>query len=255
METYNIELPKVINNFFTNDELSEFNKYMDNLLNTKNFHFFNKSSNTLTDGWVINHFVGRINITILPADIPENFVNIFEKYKNQINEKAKLSFIELVRYSTKFGNSKINPHIDPSSKQDFMLNVQLKSTKQWPISQFINNEVKTNSLKDNECLIMDVAKDVHWRDPISLEDSDYVDMIFVHYNDNRRVPTPIEWYPHPPEWKEKGKDLHDQYTKLVELAYSKTKMESFEEIQKRIKEEIISAGVRSLLNIGIKNID
>jgi hypothetical protein len=172
MQTYNIELPKVINNFFTDGELDKFNKYMDNLLNTKSFHFFNEASNTLTDGWIINHFVGRINITILPRDIPEIFINVFEKYKNEINKDAKLSFIELVRYSTKFGNPKINPHIDPSSKQDFMLNIQLKSTKNWPISQFINDEVETSVLEDNECLVMDVAKDVHWRDPIALENNE-----------------------------------------------------------------------------------
>ena len=255
MQTYNIELPKVINNFFTADELNEFNKYMENLINTKSFYFFNEASNTLTDGWIINHFVGRINITILPRDIPEIFINVFEKYKNEINKDAKLSFIELVRYSTKFGNPKINPHIDPSSKQDFMLNIQLKSTKNWPISQFINDEVETSVLEDNECLVMDVAKDVHWRDPIALKNNDYVDMIFVHYNDNRRVPSPVEWYPHPPEWKEKGKDLHDKYTTLVDLAYYKTKKESIADLEKRIKNQIVSAGVRSALDIEIKDID
>lgn len=252
MKTYNIELPQVINNFFSDTELDEFISYMDDLLATKNFYFFNDASNTLTDGWIINHFVGRINITILPKSIPDKFIDIFEKHKDKINKDSKLSFIELVRYSTKFGNPKINPHIDPSSKQDFMLNVQIKSTKQWPISQFINDKIETTSLKDNECLIMDVAKDVHWRDPVPLENNDYVDMLFVHYTDNRRVPTPIEWYPHPPEWKEKGKDITDKYNTLVDYFYFSKRKESFSELEKRIKSEITSSGVRSMFQIDTK---
>lgn len=232
--TYDVKMPYVIKNFFNEQELDLSKQYVKYLLSNRKFVEYDPAKKKENAGsWVINHFVGRINIMLPASEIPNDFIGILERYKNQINSKAKLDGVEVVIYSNMYGNPRIDPHIDPPSKRDFMFNIQLDSNINWPISEYIENQIKTTVLNNNECLVMDVVKYVHWREPIKLNDGEYMAMVFVYFDDEQRQPYPDDWYPHPPEWKRVGMEIHSEYSNKMSLLYPEDH-DDYDKIKERI---------------------
>lgn len=211
---------ETIKNFFSEKELETCKRYIKLLFDNRSFVYYDPEKKKENAGsWVINHFVGRINILLNKNEIPDEFIKILESYKEKINHNAKLDSVEVVVYSNLYGNPRLDPHIDPPSKRDFMLNIQVDSTLRWPIVQHFENENVYTILNNNECLPMDVVNSVHWREPIKINDNDYVVMIFAYFDDENIKPYPQEWYPHPPMWKKNGMGIQRKFTEQIIEVY------------------------------------
>lgn len=225
---------ETIKNFFTEEQLHLCKKYIKILYDTREFVYYDAEKKKENAGsWVINHFVGRINILLNKSDIPTEFLNLLDFYRQKINNNSTLDSVEVVVYSSLYGNPRLDPHIDPPSKRDFMLNIQVDSTLRWPIVQHIDNKNVYTILNNNECLPMDVVNNVHWREPIKINDNDYVVMIFAYFNDESIEPYPQDWYPHPPMWKKNGMDVQKKFTEQVAEVYG-TESDNYDKIKEKV---------------------
>jgi hypothetical protein len=156
--------------------------YIQTLMLQKDYVFINEVDKKQSGGkWVVNHYVGKVNITIDKGNLPVDIFNLVTKYSKEINSNSEFSFIEFVRYSNDFGNPRVDPHIDPPSKQAFMFNLQIDANIDWPLVEYIDEKISEIILKNNECAVMDVNRVVHWRKPMAFKDRNYVDMAFIHF--------------------------------------------------------------------------
>jgi len=225
---------EIIKNFFTEEQLDLCKKYIKNLYANKKFVYYDSEKKKENAGcWVVNHFVGRINILLNKSQIPPEFLNLLELHRKKINNNSVLDSIEIVVYSNLYGNPRLDPHIDPPTKRDFMLNIQIDSTLSWPIVQHINDNSVYHVLNNNECLPMDVVNNVHWREPIKINDDDYVVMIFAYFDDESITPYPKDWYPHPPMWKKNGVEIRKKFTEQIIENYG-VDSDNFNSIKERV---------------------
>jgi hypothetical protein len=243
--------PYVIENFFDETEYKTIKNYMHSLMREREYVFINDVSKLEgRDKWIINHYVGRINITIDKEYFPEELTAIISKHSKDLNPNSEFSFIEFVRYSKAFGYPRIDPHIDPPSKQTFMFNVQIDANIKWPLVEYIDDLPVETVLNNNECAVMNVDRIVHWRKPMYFNDGDYVDMAFIHFNDENIEPVPKEWYPHPPSWKEDRAFIHSiRYTKNMVREYPAIKDGTMDDLALEVKDRVNSIGIESILNL------
>jgi hypothetical protein len=241
--------PYIIKEFFTEEEYAIVSNYMKSLLKEKSYIFLDEvKKRGAFDKWVINHIVGRINISIDKLYVPEELKSILSKNSKYLNPNSEFKFIEFVRYSKDFGNPRIDPHIDPPSKQAFMFNLQLDANIEWPLVEYITDKTVETVLNNNECAVMDVDRIVHWRKPQLFKDGDYVDMIFIHFTDESIEPYPKEWYPHPPEWKKDQAFINSiRYEKEMLGIYPSTKTTTQDELGQQVKDRINSIGIKSII--------
>lgn len=247
----NEQNPNIIKNFLTQEEMMLLKLYIQTLMLQKDYVFINEVDKKQSGGkWVVNHYVGRINITIDKANLPTNIFNLVTKYSKEINGNSEFSFIEFVRYSNNFGNPRVDPHIDPPSKQAFMFNLQIGANIDWPLVEYINEEASEIILKNNECAVMDVNRVVHWRKPMAFKDGNYVDMAFIHFNDNSIEPVPESWYPLPPSWKDTKAFIHSKnYSESISSEYPSTKDYDMDKLGEIVKNNVNKNGLRALLGL------
>lgn len=234
---------------FSEKEHSILKNHMLYLLNNKDFVFFDEVDRSqYSDGWEINHHVGRIEITLPYKIVPEDIKVILMKKGNEINSSSYIEYVEFVRYSNIFGPPRVEPHIDPPSKQQFMFNIQIDGNVDWDIVNYKDGKPENFTLKNGECLVMDVCNDVHWREPIALKDGEFLDMMFVHYNDDLVELYPEEWYPHPPQWKENSIH-HVIYTRKLNSAYKQVINDNRDTLASKVKQNIAENGIHRLLGL------
>lgn len=245
------EYSKVVDDFLTPEEIVKLNDYVKDLMLTRDYVFINDSSKEESRGkWVVNHYVGRINITLDRSVLPADITSLLSKNSKEINPNSEFNFVEFVRYSTSFGNPRVDPHIDPPSKQAFMFNLQLNSNISWPIVEYISGELSEIILKNNQCAVMDVNRVVHWRKPIALKDGEYVDMAFIHFNDNDIEPIPQSWYPLPPFWKDTDAYNHSKkYKQEIAIHYPNIEGQTMDELGQVVKNTVNKEGLIPLLGI------
>lgn len=241
--------PYIIKEFFTKEEYAIVSNYMKSLLKEKSYIFLDEvKKRGAFDKWVINHIVGRINISIDKLYVPEELKSILSKNSKSLNPNSEFKFIEFVRYSKDFGNPRIDPHIDPPSKQAFMFNLQIDANIEWPLVEYITDGTVETILKNNECAVMDVNRIVHWRKPQVFNEGDYVDMIFIHFTDESIEPYPDEWYPHPPEWKKDKAFVNSiKYEKEMIRLYPSSKTVTQDELGAEVKERVNRLGIKSII--------
>jgi hypothetical protein len=115
--------------------------------------------------WLPDQVVDKIN-KVMADQFPE--------------DKLELRELSFARYDNSVGvKPQLYPHFDnPFQEQRFTLDIQVKSTIDWPIVVEGNEYV----LKDNQGLIFSGTHQIHWRVDKTFKDSDFVEMIFCHFS-------------------------------------------------------------------------
>lgn len=86
-----------------------------------------------------------------------------------------------MRYSNEFGLPKLDPHLDIHNcglSVDYLVNTNID----WPVVM----EHEKFHLKNNEGVFFEASAVVHWREPMKLNDEDFIEIIIFHY----LVPSP-----------------------------------------------------------------
>jgi hypothetical protein len=145
--------------------------------------------------------------TIYLSWLPEKIVDKIVKVANDsFGKKIILKELAFCRYANTTGkNPLLFPHYDETFKeQRVTFDIQLRATKPWAIVV----EDKPYTLSDNEALFFSGTHQVHWREKLEFEETDYVDMIFCHFAEESPETTPEEHYQ---IMDAKVKHFRDQY--------------------------------------------
>lgn len=234
------EMPFIIKDFFKPEEMQEFRSFMQNLMDTKHYIFLKDLKRAVLekkmDDFLVDHYLGRIQCSINIDDLPEKLRKTALAYAHQINPNVVFRYVSFVRYSTDFGVPQLGPHFDPPTNEHFMFDVQIDSNVDtWPIVVVdYNGDVKEWSIDTNECLILDITRQPHWRKPMKFEEGDYLDMLFFSFIDERIESPLLEWQ------AEEGLKYMDGYNKELNLIYPGTEaFQAKDSLQDEVRQNLI----------------
>jgi hypothetical protein len=208
---------RLFKNFFTDNELLELKIYAENL--------FSKSKGvditSLTWDQIYTHvkdiqidkYMGRVQLTLPPSEYPDYIVNKLSEAAKSIDPECKIRYFSFVKYSLEHGQPQLMPHMDNPKRESFLFDIQLDANIDWPIVV----DGKEYVLQNNDILVIDVQREVHWRKPIKFNEDSYVYMMFVSFNnDNLELPIESEQQKkaaiYVPEYNKQLKDIYpDNY--------------------------------------------
>jgi len=134
----------------------------------------------------IDNNAGKTFLNLGPNDFPKEFWERAEEAAKKINPNCEFEYVSIVKYSAEFGEPTLRPHFDHPTKAVFILDYQLDGNTRWPI--VVNLEEFT--LENNECLVFDNNKAIHWRTPQKFKEGESLTMIFYSFIDeNKVIPT------------------------------------------------------------------
>lgn len=160
---------KIVSNIFSNEEISEIYQHIENTPEDKKF-YQDVFAHTAYFSW-----------------LPDKIVETITKAANEsFGKKLILKELSFARYANTRGlNPLLFPHYDETFKeQRITFDIQVKATKPWSIVV----EDMPYTLKDNEALFFSGTHQVHWREKLEFDESDYVDMIFCHFAEENPEP-------------------------------------------------------------------
>jgi hypothetical protein len=167
---------KIENNFFSYENINNLKKYVYNELNKREKIKLSNDINVDTNIAIIQDHVGRLVMHFNLHKIPEEIYQVTYEYALSLNKDCvPYSFI-FSRYSKKYGEPKLLPHID-NAHTDFTIDYQIESNIDWSI--YVENNKYL--LKDNDALLFASSDLMHWREPRIFKEDEYVDMIFFHF--------------------------------------------------------------------------
>lgn len=111
-----------------------------------------------------------------------------------------------MRYSNEFGVPELEPHIDLHDS-GLSVDYQLQSNVDWSV--IVENE--EYDVKNNDALVFDSTKVVHWRNPKIFKDGQFVDMVLFHFFTKNDIKLSQE------EKNEKVKPYMEKYLELKEM--------------------------------------
>jgi hypothetical protein len=153
----------------------------------------------------------------MPQSIQDKALSVAQQYSDL---PLKLTEVSAARYANGYINPpNLYPHVDLFEAPRFTFDIQLKSTRNWPIVV----EGKEFVLRDNEAIIFSGTNQLHWRTKTTFKDDDIVDMLFCHFSEDSDSPTlnTEEFTKHMMEREEEFKkmyysDILDDYYKNKE---------------------------------------
>jgi hypothetical protein len=131
--------------------------------------------------------------TVYFSWLPDQIVNKIIKIANDnFDRKLILKELAFCRYANTDGkNPLLFPHYDQTFKeQRITFDIQVKATRPWAVVV----EDRPYILSDNQGLFFSGTHQVHWREKLDFEKTDYVDMIFCHFTEENPEVTPEEHY-------------------------------------------------------------
>lgn len=186
-----MKYPYLVKNFFTKNEMLDLKSHIKNLINKSQDvkiesltwdQIYVNTRELMVDKWF-----GRVQLTLPPEEYPEHLVKKLSWAGKVLDPNCYIKYISFARYSLEYGYPQLVPHMDSPNKEAFLFDIQLESNIEWPI--MVDN--KEYILKDNWVLAIDVQRQVHWRKPTKFEKDNYVEMLFVSF-ENNELELPIE---------------------------------------------------------------
>lgn len=180
---------KVIDNIFSKEEIDSIYSHIENTPKDKQFYQ--------------DAFAHTVYFSWLPAEVVDKIVSVANA---NFHKKLVLKELSFARYANTRGmNPLLFPHYDETFKeQRITFDIQVRATKPWGI--VVEDSVYT--LKDNQALFFSGTHQVHWREKMQFDESDYVDMVFCHFSEESPEHTEDAHYL---EMNAKVKIFKDQY--------------------------------------------
>ena len=121
--------------------------------------------------------------------IPTELVDIItSKAIESHGNPLKLESISFARYNLKYGIPNLPPHVDDNFEYARLtFDIQLSSNKLWKI--FV--EDNDFELHENEGLVFSGTHQVHWREKVIFDNTDYVDMLLCQFSNPSILSKPI----------------------------------------------------------------
>lgn len=155
---------KVIKNIFSEDQIIKIKTLRDSM-----------TSISVSKRWPGREVKPLSNLELLPEGVIEKLSSIAtESYGKQLSMYA----VAFGRYSKQFGIPKLGPHMDEVPSQ-FTLDYQLDGNISWPL----NVEGEEFLLNNNDALIFEGEKVLHWRPKREFVDGEFLDLLWFQFID------------------------------------------------------------------------
>lgn len=128
---------------------------------------------------IIDKKMGRAQISLKPDMFSKRLLSFLENFGEKYNSNSIFTGMTFTRYSSEYGFPQLGPHIDHKSQMAFILNLQLHSNIDWPICYPNASYI----LKNGDSILMEATKIPHWREPKAFSPSDFIEMLFIHFDD------------------------------------------------------------------------
>lgn len=139
----------------------------------------------------------------MPQSIQDKALSVAQQYSDV---PLKLTEVSAARYANGYIDPpNLYPHIDFFEAPRFTFDIQLKSTRNWPIVVEGNEFI----LRDNEAMIFSGTNQLHWRPKTIFRDDDIMDMLFCHFSEDSEIPEL-----NPPGFKEKMLEREQEFMKM-----------------------------------------
>lgn len=124
--------------------------------------------------FIIRSDTGRlaINLTSIKSIKPEIIAKVQGIIKNIYGKDYEIKDVGFNRYKLEYGLPNLIPHLD-NEKAQVVFDYQLESNKKWDLvieGDFV-------SLDNNDAVVFEGDKDVHWRLPVDFKSDEYVSML------------------------------------------------------------------------------
>ena len=215
------------NNFFDQADLDEINYEIDIMVQTKQ-----KVDPRVVDSgrftkdfqdFYLDRNLGRIRINLKPEDLPAGAIHRLETEAKKIDPSLEIGIISFVRYDKKYGTVQLIPHFDKPSHVAFLFDVQVNSNVTWPLVVAEHDEY---SMVNNDVLILDATRKIHWRKPQVFEDGQFVDMLFVTFDNPNIDMACID------NQEEDVKPYYDAYKEYADSIYPPSMYKCYQRILK-----------------------
>jgi len=114
---------------------------------------------------------GRLAINLTSIK-PEIIARIQGIIKNIYGKDYEIKDVGFNRYKLEYGLPNLIPHVD-NNKAQVVFNYQLESNKKWGLVI----EGDPIILNDNDAVVFEGEKDVHWRNPVHFKSNEYISML------------------------------------------------------------------------------
>jgi hypothetical protein len=175
--------PILLKNVFNKEHLKEIKEV--SYLKFKENKIIDRSQITLEEIYagklevIVDKKMGRAQLSLQPNIFSKNLLSFLENFGKKYNPNSIFAGMTFARYSLEYGWPQLGPHIDRPSKTAFILDLQLCSNIDWPIC-YPNISY---TLKDGDCIFMESTKIPHWREPKVFDSSDFIEMLFIQFDD------------------------------------------------------------------------
>lgn len=177
---------KVEKNILNNDQYEWLQSYLSNKINTLETISFSEQDMMAKkilgkDNLIIEEALGRLRYQIPFHELRDDILQTFNDIAYKLNPKLKLNSTTFAWYAKEYGKPKLPPHMDKHDS-NFTMFYQVSSNIDWPL--FVQQESET--LKNNEALLLNTKNTIHWRYPRVFSDGEYTQMIFFHFEDGSK---------------------------------------------------------------------
>jgi hypothetical protein len=148
---------KIIENFFSKTEIDYLKDFI-------------KEKETLKL-YKLRPDTGRLAIN-LGSIKPEIIAKVQGVIQNIYGKDYKIKDAGFNRYKLEYGFPNLMPHLDDKNAQ-VVFDYQIESNKKWNLLI----EGKPIVLNDNDAVVFEGQKDVHWRDPVYFKSNEYLSML------------------------------------------------------------------------------
>lgn len=114
---------------------------------------------------------GRLSMGLTSIK-PEIIAKVQGIMKNIYGKDYEIKDVGFNRYQLEYGIPNLIPHVD-DQKSQVVFNYQLDSNKKWDLVI----EGNSVSLNNNDAVVFEGEKDVHWRNPVDFKSDEYVSML------------------------------------------------------------------------------
>ena len=114
---------------------------------------------------------GRLAINLVSIK-PEIIAKVQGIIKNIYGKDCEIKDVGFNRYKLEYGLPNLMPHVD-DQKSQIVFDYQLDSNKKWDLVI----EGNSVSLNNNDAVVFEGEKEVHWRNPVDFKSDEYVSML------------------------------------------------------------------------------
>ena len=114
---------------------------------------------------------GRLAINLVSIK-PEIIAKVQGIIKNIYGKDYEIKDVGFNRYKLEYGLPNLKPHVD-DQKSQIVFDYQLDSNKKWDLVI----EGNSVSLNNNDAVVFEGEKEVHWRNPVDFKSDEYVSML------------------------------------------------------------------------------